>query len=151
LARDRDVRDAIQTALKATGAFDSVYLWGLPEDYGSGASQLALAVIEPVSSAQADLWDSQTAGGLEVTSTVAITFLARNDDPQLRDEAVEDLFDLSANALNGADLVAGFTEPAQTKFTSWRWLAPTAPERRIATTFMYRYIVPSWEGYDTTA
>ena len=149
MARDRDVRNAIQTALKATGAFDDVYVWGLPEDYGSGASQFAVAVIQPVSSTQEDLWDAPAAGTLQVTSTIAITFLARNEDAQLRDEAVEDLFDGAANALNGQSL-ASFTEPAWSKFTSWRWLEATAPERRIASTFTYRYLVEGWDSFDTT-
>ena len=60
--RDRDVRNAIQSALAATGAFDAVYVWGLPEDYGSGASQLAVAVIEPESSTQTDLCDAGSTG-----------------------------------------------------------------------------------------
>ncbi len=150
MARDRDVRDAIQSALQATEAFDAVYLWGLPEDYGSGGSQLAIAVIEPESSTQEDLWDAQPSGTLQVTSRVTITLLARNVDPQLRDAAVEDLFDTAANALNGASL-ANFTEPAHSKFTSWRWQPPTAPERRIAATFTYRYLVSGWDAYDITA
>jgi hypothetical protein len=149
MARDRDVRDAIQSALQATEAFDAVYLWGLPEDYGSGASQLAVAVIEPESSTQEDLWDAQPSGALQVTSRATITFLARNEDAQLRDEAVEDLFDTAANALNGASL-ANLTEPALTKFISWRWAPPTAPERRIVSTFTYRYLVAGWDEYDTT-
>ena len=44
MSRDRDVRNAIQQALIQTGAFDAVWLWGMPEDYGTGASNLALAV-----------------------------------------------------------------------------------------------------------
>ena len=46
MSRDRDVRNAIQTALIQTGAFDAVWLWGMPEDYGTGASNLAVAAIE---------------------------------------------------------------------------------------------------------
>jgi hypothetical protein len=150
MARDRDVRDAIQTALQATDAFDAVYLCGLPEDYGSGASQLAVAVIEPESTEQTDIWDDQNIGALVNQSRVTITLLARNEDPQLRDEAVEDLFDVATDALNGAALVAGFTIPAYTKFKGWRWEKATAPERRIVASFMYSYIVPGWGSYDTT-
>ena len=47
MGRDRDVRNAIQSALMETGAFDSVWGWGLPENYGTGASNLAAAAIEP--------------------------------------------------------------------------------------------------------
>jgi len=149
MSRDRDVRTAIQTALMATNAFDAVYLWGLPEVYGSGASAAAVAAVDPVSSTQSDRWDSQTAGGLVVESRVAITLIARNDDPQLRDEAAELLLDKAANALNGQSL-AGLTLPALTRFQSWSWTTPTPPERRIDAAFSYQYIVEGWGNYDTT-
>jgi hypothetical protein len=149
MSRDRDVRNAIQSALVETAAFDSVWIWGLPEDYGGGASSLAAAAIEPVSSDQTDRWDDAANGGLLVTSLVTITFLYRHEDPQLRDEAVELLFDTAANALNGQSL-AELTLPGLTRFTSWRWEKPQAPERRITSTFSYQYIVEGWDSYDVT-
>jgi len=149
MSRDRDVRNAIQAALVATNAFDGVWIWGLPEDYGTRASQLAAAAIEPVSSTQDDRWDSQTAGGLVITSRVRITLLYRKDDPQVRDEGVELLLNTTANALNGQNL-AGLTLPAWTRLTAWSWQPPTPPERRITATFSYAYIVEGWDSYDTT-
>jgi hypothetical protein len=145
--RDRDVRNAIQTALVATGAFDGVYVWGLPEDYGSGASNAALAVIEPESSTQDDRWDAAPEGGLIATSRVTITLIFRAEDPQVRDEAAELLFDTAADALNGQSL-AGLTLPQLTRFVSWRWEKPAPPERRIASIFSYQYIVEGWDFYD---
>jgi hypothetical protein len=147
MSRDRDVRDAIQTALIQTGAFDAVWLWGLPEEYGSGASNLAVAAIEPSSSDQLDRWDYAPAGGLIVSSRVNITLIYRHEDPQLRDEGVELLFDTAANALNGQSL-AGLTLPQLTNFTSWRWEKPAAPERQITAIFLYHYIVEGWNSYD---
>ena len=44
--RDRDVRNAIQATLVETNAFDNVYVRGLPDDCGTGASSLAVATIE---------------------------------------------------------------------------------------------------------
>jgi len=147
--RDRDVRNAIHDALVATGAFDGVVLWGLPEEYGSAASQLALAAIEPDSSEQRDEWDSQPAGGLTVHSRVKITLLLRADDPVLRDEAAELLVDTVANALNGQSL-AGLTLPAWTRVTGWQWQPAVPPERRITVSCNYAYIVEGWNAYDTT-
>ena len=147
--RDRDVRNAMQAALAATGAFDAVWLWGLPEAHGSGASRLAIATIEPVSSVQDDRWDSAATGSLVVTSQVAITLLARHEDPQTRDENAELLLDVVANALNGQSL-AGFTIPELTRLASWRWSPPSAPERRVEAIFGYQYIVDFWNSYDLT-
>jgi hypothetical protein len=150
--RDRDVRNAIVTALQITGAFDSGGVWitGLPEDSGSAASDFAAAAIEPDSSNQEDRWDSQTDGGLIITSRVRITLLFRNADPQLRDEGAEQLLDVAADALNGQNL-AGLTLPGMTRLTSWTWQPPTAPERRITATFTYSYIVDGWGSYDINA
>lgn len=149
MGRDRDVRNAIQTALTTTGAFDAVWIWGLPEDYGSSASSLSAAAIEPDSSTQEDRWDAATWGGLIVTSRVTITLLYRHEDPQLRDEAAELLFDTAANALNGQCL-AGLTLPQFTRFISWRWERPAPPERRIAAAFSYQYVVEGWDSYDVS-
>jgi hypothetical protein len=150
--RDRDVRNAIVSALTTTGAFDSGGVWitGLPEDSGAPSSDFAAVAIEPVSSTQEDRWDSQTDGGLIVTSRVTITVLNRNADAQLRDEGAEMLLDMAADALNGQSL-AGLTLPGLTRFMSWTWQPPMAPERRIAATFTYSYIVEGWDGYDTTS
>ena len=146
--RDRDVRNAIQGVLVATGAFDGVYVWGLPEDHGSGASNAALAVIQPESSTQEDRWDAAPVGGLLITSRVTITLIFRGEDAQVRDEAAELLFDTAATALNGQSL-AGLTLPQLTRFVSWRWEKPAPPERRISSIFSYQYIVEGWDSYDT--
>jgi hypothetical protein len=147
--RDRDVRNAIHDALIATGDFDAVYLWGSSGDHATAASKNACATIEPESSAQEDCWDAATGGGLIVTSRVTITLLNRQEDPELRDEAAELLLDTVANALNGQCL-AGLTMPQHTRIVSWRWEEPAPPERRIAATLSYRYIVEGWDSYDTT-
>jgi hypothetical protein len=149
--RDRDVRSAIAAALVATSAFDpgAVWLWGLPETYGSGASLQAAAAIEPDASQQDDDFDDDPAGGLVITSRVRLTFLYRHEDPQLRDEGVELLINVAANALNGTKLGA-LTIPAWTKFLAWQWQTPTPPERRIVASFSYKYLIEGWDNFDTT-
>jgi hypothetical protein len=149
--RDRDVRTAVQTLLEATGAFDSgaVWLWGLPEDYGTGTSLQAAVAIDPVSSTQDDRWDSEPGGGIVIASMLKLTFLYRNDDPQLRDEGAELLMDTAANALNGVSL-AGLSMPGLTRFLNWSWNPPAPPERRITAMFSYQYLLDGWQSYDET-
>ena len=146
---DRDVRNAIQTALLESNAFDGVWVWGLPEDYGTGTSTLAGTAIEPVSGSEQDLWDGSGQIGLVVTGTVSLTLLYRNEDPQLRDEGAELLLNTAADAINGQSL-AGLTLPDKTRITAWQWQQPTAPERRIKATVQYQYISESWDGFDET-
>jgi hypothetical protein len=148
--RDRDVRNAIQSTLMATGAFDGVWIWGLPETYGTGSSQLAACAISPMDSSQVDLWDGGDGTGLVITSRVELVFLFRHEDPQLRDEGAELLLDTAANALNGQSL-AGLTLPDLTRFLSWSWQPPESVERRIKSTFSYQYIIDGWNGLDVNA
>ncbi len=149
MARERDVRNAIRDALLATNAFgDAVWITGLPEDSGSAASDLLAAAIEPQSTNLNTGWDAQTDGGLCYSSTVTVTLLARNDDAQLRDEQAEQLLDVLANAVNGVSL-AGITLPGKTYVSAWAWRPAMAPERRIAATVSFQYLV-LWEGWDTT-
>ena len=84
----------------------------------------AAAAIVPMSSRQEDLWDAAPAGGLVITSRVAIVLLYRHIDPQLRDEGAELLLDTAANALNGQNL-AGLTFPQTTRIIQWDWQPPT--------------------------
>ena len=46
MVREGDVRNAIKELLVATGAFSDVWLTGLPQDCGQGASELTAAAID---------------------------------------------------------------------------------------------------------
>lgn len=147
--RDRDVRNAIQAALLATGLFDAVWIWGLPEDYGDGSSKMSACAIEPVSGKEEDLWDTEPTGGIIIWGVLRLTIVSRAEDPQARDESAELLLNTAMNALNGTSL-ASLTMPEHTKFASWKWEKPVNVERRITTTFNYRYIVEGWNALGVT-
>jgi hypothetical protein len=148
MARERDVRNTIKELLLATGAFSDVWITGLPEDYGQAASSLTAAAIEPVSTRLTSGWDAAPSGGLDYTSELSVSLLARHPDPQLRDELAEQLLDYLINAVNGQSL-AGLTIPQHTMITSWQWLTPKPPERRITATVGFAYLV-TWDTFDTS-
>jgi hypothetical protein len=145
--RERDIREAIRDALEDTGAFDGVYLRGLPEDRGEPSGDARCVAIEPAETAVAAPWDD-TAGDLVMSCRVNLTILARDEDPQVRDEAAEMLLNVVANVLNGQGL-AGASLPCMTRIASWAWQKPLAPERRIAAVLECRYIVQGWAGANT--
>ena len=149
--RDRDVRNAIQSALTDTDAFNGVHVWGLPEDYGSGSSEQAAVWIVPQSSRQEDLWDAAPDGGLVITCRIGLllVYRASSDDPQIRDEGAERLLTEAANALNGQGL-GGLIFPQTARVTGWDWQPPASAERRIQATFTCQYIIEGWDEYDTT-
>jgi hypothetical protein len=149
MSRERDVRNAIQATLIATGAFSDVWITGLPENYGQGASDLTAAAIEPVGTTFTTGWDAALAGGLDYTATLTVTLLARHPDPQLRDELAEQLLVYLANAVNGQSL-AGFTLPQKTMVTGWKWQPPGPPERRISALVSFAYLIEGWDNFDVS-
>lgn len=150
MPRERDMRDAVQAALLATNAFDNVYLSGLPENYGIGSSSARVAVVEPSDWSDDDRFDGGPATGAIRTDTIKITLIARDEDPQLRDEAAELLLEYARNAINGVALVPGFNSPDRTKLARGRWLPAQPPERRIEATLTYWYLISGWASNDTT-
>jgi hypothetical protein len=150
MARERDVRLAIKDVLVQTGAFSDVWLIGLPEDRGEGASDLTAAAIQPGSTRMLTGWDAATGGGRSFLCQLLVTVLARHVDAELCDELAEQLVEFVRNAVDGQPLVPGFNEPERTMVTGWQWLPRTAPERRIAVTVTYDYLQDGWNDADTS-
>jgi hypothetical protein len=150
MSRERDIRNAIVTALEDTNAFNGVFVWGLPEDYGTGASLEAFAAVVPMSSAEENRWDAAATGGIVITARIQLVLAYRHIDPQLRDEGAELLLNTAANAINAQSL-AGLTFTQTSRITGWTWQPPTVPERRIVAIYSCQYIVEGWDSYDTTA
>ncbi|MDG3005501.1 hypothetical protein [Paludisphaera mucosa] len=144
--RERDVRGAIRETLNATGAFDGVYLAGLPENRGERSGDLRAAAIEPAATNVAGQGDDID-GTLAATACITLILLARDDDPATRDDAAELLLNTAAAALNGRSL-ARLTLPGSTRIRSWTWLRPAAPERRIEATLEFQYLVEGWSAFD---
>jgi hypothetical protein len=149
MPRERDIRNAIAANLLATNNFDRVIVGRLPEDYGQGASALALAVIRPGNTRRLSGWDDDPTGGVEYTCTMRLMVLARNEDPRTCDEAAELLMDAAIDVIDGKKLVAGLTIPAKTATMGWAWQDTPPPERRIEAMVVTNYLVP-WDQFDTT-
>ena len=147
MARDRDIRNAIQAALVATNQFGNVYLWSLADVSDHSADDTLAATIEPAGWQESDSFDDTVTGLVQIDGSCTITFFSRFEEPQQRDEACERLLEFACNALNGQSL-AGVTAPEWTKFTSARWEPASPPERRIGATFIYRYFVENFTSFD---
>jgi hypothetical protein len=146
--RERDGRVRARDLLEQTGAFDGVYLAGLPEDRGIPSGDRSAAVIEPGDTALQTPWDD-AGGDLLFTCRLNLTVLARHEDPQVRDEQAERLLLVAASTLGGASLGAA-NLPGRTVLRAWAWQKPAPPERRIAAVLEYQYLVDGWAGLDTT-
>ena len=145
--RERDVRQVVHDLLDQTGAFDGVYLSGLPERRGGRAGESRSVCIEPAETTRSDPWDD-LGGDPLLTCRLNLIFLARHEDPQIRDETAELLLNVAADALGGNSL-AGAAIPSRTRIQSWTWQNPSAPERRITAVLEYQYLVDGWTGFNT--
>jgi hypothetical protein len=145
--RERDVRETIRDVLEDTGAFDGVYLGGVPEDRGTPSGHARAVSVEPGDTAAAAPWDD-TAGDLLMSCRVNLTILARDNDPQIRDETAELLLNIAANALNGRAL-GGVALSCTPRIRSWSWQKPRPPERRVAAVLEYQYLVDGWTDANT--
>ena len=148
-ARERDVRTAACQALAATGAFESVYPYAMPEDRGRRAGDLRAAVVAPINGSNTQEYDDITTGRPLCRMTFHVIVLARDDDAQTRDEAADRLLSVVKNALNGVSL-AGLTFPFTTMVRSVQWLQPTPPERSVRAVVEAAYEVPDWNAFNTS-
>ena len=75
--------------------------------------------IEPWETTQTEPWDDYGGDPL-LTCRLNLIFLARHEDPQIRDEMVELLLNVAADALGGNSL-GGAGIPARTQIKSESW------------------------------
>jgi hypothetical protein len=146
MSRDRDIRNAMRTLLLATNAFDDVLIGRDTEDYAASAVGGNTCKIVPLEDRQKGMWDE--GDELEMVVKVKLIFGARNEDPQIRDEEAERLYNVARNTLNDVS-IASLTMPAFTGFDSAKWMKPEHPSRQIETIFIYRYFVDD-NTYDVT-
>ena len=157
MSRERDIRNAIQTALVATDAFDvdantgaAVFIWGLPEDFGTGASVKAAAAIVPMSEPPGRPLGRGTdwrPGRHGPDRDHAPLPRPRPPDPRRRGRAAARH---DRQRLERAEPGRASRFPQTTRIIQWDWQPVTVPERRINTILSVQYIVPDWTGYDTT-
>ena len=145
--RERDIRNLIGDLLDQTGAFDGVYLSGLPEDRGETAGDSRAVVIEPDMTTRTDPTDDFDGDPL-LSAQVKLIFMARDEDPQVRDEVAELLLNVAAVTLDGNTL-GGMVLPSRTKIRSWSWQKPVAPERRITAILEFQYLGDGWASFNT--
>lgn len=147
-ARERDIRRAAIDLLKATGEFDDVYAYSMPEEQGQAAGDLKAAVVLPISGSDSLEYDDVGNGRPLCKLTFHIVVMVRNDDPQVRDETAEMLLSFAKNAVNGKSL-AGLTFPATTIVRNHQWVPEKPPERQIRCVVQASYETPGWTDYNT--
>ena len=129
MSRERDIRNAVQDAVSATGEFDAVWQGGLVDPRGQAASEWKGLGIEPASTSRGTGYDAETGGGWVYECRIDLEIVVRNDDTIARDEEAERLLNVVRNVAYGS--LGGLTLAQRTYVDSWRWLRPVPPERRI--------------------
>lgn len=166
MPRERDIRSAVKDAIIRTGQVpaESVYLANADE-VASKDSDPLVVTIDPhattlmasgpmstsVSAKAAVGWDAPGDTTLVPYQTqVTITVIARDQDPETRDNLAELTLAYIQDAIDGQVLVDGFTAPMDTIIGNWTWSKPVPPERRVAAIARVAYLVPGWDGFDTS-
>jgi hypothetical protein len=154
--RERDIRNAIRSALVATDAFDDggVVLWGFRDASDQGADRTRAVSILPGPGKEDDKWDGVLDGQMLEMDHARLIIRVRDEDIQKRDEDADRLLNICKDALNGAALNTVLGEPViypqWTKIISWDWREPTPPQREIECVFQYLFDAPTWTGFDTS-
>ncbi len=146
--RDMDILKEVCRLLHATKEFDRVEPCSPPDTSGYSASAAFMVGVEIESIQESDLWDGGSSTGILMDSRLRLTFAGRASDPVQRDEALDRLVSVAAKALSGQSLL-GLTFCDSTKFLSHKWQPAKDSERRVISTFGYRYDIAGWTGFDT--
>jgi hypothetical protein len=144
--RDRQLLALVADLLRATGEFDEVTTWGLPEARGSGAQEDRLAALELRGWEESDQSNDYAGIPQDRTVAFALTILVRIADPDPRDDEADRLLNVAMNALNGASL-AGANYPDRTRLRRGAWLPARAPERRLVAQGQFTYPVPDFPDH----
>ncbi len=150
---DHDVRNAMKAQIMATGVFDDMPFGRDPLEWATGEPGARTCQIEPAKERFEALWDRSGEDGGVIHGEAECTFTAQDEDPQVRDEALELLYNAAANVLNNFGLPIGggtTTMPAFSWLDTFRWLPPLHPTRQGKATYIYRYFVSSSASLDTT-
>lgn len=153
MSRERDIRNAMYSLIEATGEFDYLPIGRGTTAWAPAAAATKSLSIEPFTGRHVPKWDEAAFDGLENDVRLKVTITAADDDPQLRDELAERLYNLACNALNNQALPGGgdiTTMPMFTGFETYRWLPPVHPNRQIEAIFVFRYLLPDSQSYDTS-
>jgi hypothetical protein len=142
--RDTTVLRAIVAALAGLGAFRDGVHRQAPDDREYAARARDLAFVEPTDWAEQDPWDPIR---LVRELRYQVTILVRERDPVARDERLDHLGTLAANALTGVAL-GGLTLPARTAVRRGRYGPARPPERSLTLYGECAYFVDGYAGRD---
>lgn len=147
--RDRTILRLIADALAATGEFDEVCTTGLPERTGRTAGDARLASLELVSFKERELATDPDTAPRERTVRYHCYLLVRVEDPDARDDEVDRLANVAANAVDGQTF-AGITLRSFTTLDAGQYLPAAAPERRLVMTGQFVYLLDSYATRSVT-
>jgi len=150
MSRERDIRNWIRTTLEATDLFDNVDLTGDPIAYSEGQITSNTAIVDPIKSSDATLWDGGPLDGIETTCMIRIRVVTNDNDSQVRDERCERLMNQVKVSLDGTNLGSSDVVPAMTYVSDVKWADAEAPMRQIECHLYFRYLTSSSASFDVT-
>lgn len=148
-ARDYSILRAAAALLEETGQFATCRVGERPAPNRSdfGAEAVPAAVLSPGSFAEADDWDDAGDVHAEREGSATLTLVVRDDEDEARIDLLDRLCSAACAAINGRSL-AGATIPGKTRVSAGRWLDAAGPEKHLALTVRYSYLIPGYAAHD---
>jgi hypothetical protein len=147
--RDRGILKLIKVALDGTGQFEKVTTSGLPEEAGQSASNLALAGLELAAFSEITQANDYHAVPQQRSVDFLLYIHVRHPEPDTRDDLVDYLQNVAANAINGQPL-GGVTYADWTRLGRGQWMQATGTERRLVCRGTFVYDIPDYAAHDDT-
>jgi hypothetical protein len=151
--RDRDIRNSMRDQIMASGFFDHIGFGRDPLEWATGEPGARTCQIEPSKEQFIPLWDRSGEDGGVVQGEAVCTFTVQNEDPEMRDAMLEQMYNVAADVLNNIALPIGYGATVMPAF-SWldtlKWLPAAHPTRQGKAIYKYRYMVASSESMDIT-
>lgn len=145
--RDTDILVEIVRLLKATDQFGSVWLCGMEEYQRSGAEETSIAFVDPESWTEDTDADDED-GPRERRDVIwSLTIVVKDDDPQRRNQRLDQLANVAMNTLNGVSYLGQTVRP-WSRLTNGRYSAANHPYKFMEITGKFTLLLDDYDGND---
>ncbi len=148
--RDLQILDLIRQALDATNEFHEVTLGGLIDTKAESSESLKVADVSIRGFRTMQRWSDPAGVPQERTVAFTLMLLVRESDPVIRLHELDRLYSVAANVINGTSF-GGETYTGFTSIDDGDYLAPSGPDQQLKVAGSFRYEVPSWNQFNTSA
>lgn len=145
--RDRKILKVIASLLRDASEFGLVTTSGPPEVHGQSAEHARLAGLELSDFVETSEYSDHDASYLIRVVQYILHIYVRDQDPDVRDDEADRLYNVATNALSGVGYEADVI-PERSWLRRGQYLPADGIERRLRVLGQFVYTVPNWASHD---